>query len=233
MQTPLIAPSILSADFMKLGLEIQAVLDAGATLIHFDVMDNHFVPNLTLGPCVLTSMRAAGITADIDVHLMVTPVDALIPAFAKAGATYLSFHPEATPNVAHTLALMKSHGVKPALALNPDSPLDLAIPYLAEIDMLLLMSVHPGFGGQSFIPHVLEKARAARMLIDTLKKPIRLEMDGGIKLENIKEIAQAGVDTFVAGSAIFHSDNYAQTLSLMMQSIKSGHTTQTFNGTAV
>lgn len=220
MSFPLITPSILSADFSCLGDEVNTVLTAGAGMIHFDVMDNHYVPNLTVGPCVLASLRKFGVTAPIDVHLMISPVDAMIPAFAKAGATYISIHPDTTPDVAATLALITECGAKPALALNPDTPLSVALPYLESIDMLLLMSVNPGFGGQAFIPAMLEKAREARKLINTLSRTVRLQMDGGINKSNIGKIAAAGVDTFVAGSAIFHSNDYFQTISEMLQEIR-------------
>lgn len=215
-QAAIIAPSILSANFAKLGEEVNTVLAAGAGMIHFDVMDNHFVPNLTIGPMVLESLRASGITADIDVHLMVEPVDRIAVEFAKAGATLISFHPEASPDVRKTIELIKQHKVKVGLALNPDKPLDGILEYLADIDLVLLMSVFPGFGGQTFIPEVLPKITKTREAIDALNKPIRLEVDGGIKLDNIAEVARYGADTFVAGSAVFKSKDYQQTIGEML-----------------
>ena len=203
MQTPWIAPSILSADFARLGDEVEAVLAAGADIIHFDVMDNHYVPNLTIGPMVCEALRKFGITAPLDVHLMVKPVDRIIPDFAKAGATYISFHPEASEHVDRTIELIREHGCKPGLVLNPATPLDYLDYTLPKLDLVLLMSVNPGFGGQQFIPAVLDKVRAVRKRIDASGKPIRLEIDGGVKVDNIGEIARAGADMFVAGSAIF------------------------------
>jgi ribulose-phosphate 3-epimerase len=219
MQTPWIAPSILSANFAKLGDEVNAVLGAGADLVHFDVMDNHYVPNLTIGPLVCEALRKHGVTAPIDVHLMVKPVDRIVPDFAKAGATYISFHPEATEHVDRTIGLIREHGCKPGLVLNPATPLDVLDYTLAKLDLVLLMSVNPGFGGQQFIPAVLEKVRAVRRLIDACGKPIRLEIDGGVKVDNIGEIARAGADTFVAGSAIFGARDYQATIGAMRAAI--------------
>ncbi|MEK7260415.1 MAG: ribulose-phosphate 3-epimerase [Pseudomonadota bacterium] len=198
-----IAPSILSADFARLGEEVKHVLAAGADTVHFDVMDNHYVPNLTIGPLVCEALRKAGVKADIDVHLMVKPVDRIVPDFAKAGATYITFHPEASEHVDRTLQLIKGEGCKAGLVFNPATPLDYLKHTLDKVDMVLLMSVNPGFGGQSFIRAVLDKLREARKLIDASGRPIRLEIDGGVKVDNIREIAEAGADTFVAGSAIF------------------------------
>jgi ribulose-phosphate 3-epimerase len=219
MQTPWIAPSILSADFAKLGAEVQSVLAAGADVIHFDVMDNHYVPNLTIGPMVCEALRKFGITAPLDVHLMVKPVDRIVPDFAKAGATYISFHPEATEHVDRTIELIREHGCKPGLVLNPATPIDFLDYTLPKLDLVLLMSVNPGFGGQKFIPSVLDKVRAVRKRIDALGKPIRLEIDGGVKVDNIGEIARAGADTFVAGSAIFGSKDYGATITAMRAAI--------------
>ena len=219
MQTPWIAPSILSADFARLGDEVNAVLAAGADIVHFDVMDNHYVPNLTIGPMVCDALRKYGITAPLDVHLMVKPVDRIVPDFAKAGATYISFHPEATEHVDRTVSLIREHGCKPGLVLNPATPLDVLDYTLDKLDMVLLMSVNPGFGGQKFIPGVLDKVRAVRKRIDALGKPIRLEIDGGVKVDNIGEIARAGADTFVAGSAIFGAKDYNTTISAMRAEI--------------
>ncbi len=219
MQTPWIAPSILSADFARLGDEVNAVLAAGADLVHFDVMDNHYVPNLTIGPMVCEALRKYGITAPLDVHLMVKPVDRIVPDFAKAGATYISFHPEASEHVDRTIALIRENGCKPGLVLNPATPLDVLDYTLDKLDMVLLMSVNPGFGGQKFIPGVLDKLRAVRKRIDALGKPIRLEIDGGVKVDNIGEIARAGADTFVAGSAIFGAKDYKTTISAMRAEI--------------
>jgi ribulose-phosphate 3-epimerase len=219
MQTPWIAPSILSADFAKLGDEVNAVLAAGADIIHFDVMDNHYVPNLTVGPLVCEALRKHGVTAPIDVHLMVKPVDRIIPDFAKAGATYISFHPEASEHVDRTIELIRESGCKPGLVLNPAAPLDFLEYTLHKLDLVLLMSVNPGFGGQKFIPAVLDKVRAVRKLIDAAGKPIRLEIDGGVKVDNIGAIARAGADTFVAGSAIFGSKDYRSTISAMRAEI--------------
>ena len=198
-----IAPSILSADFARLGEEVKNVLAAGTDIVHFDVMDNHYVPNLTIGPLVCEALRKAGVKAEIDVHLMVKPVDRIVPDFAKAGASYITFHPEASEHVDRTLQLIKNEGCKCGLVFNPATPLDYLKHTLDKVDMVLLMSVNPGFGGQSFIRSVLDKLRAARKLIDASGRPIRLEIDGGVKVDNIREIAEAGADTFVAGSAIF------------------------------
>jgi ribulose-phosphate 3-epimerase len=215
MQTPWIAPSILSADFARLGDEVNAVLAAGADVVHFDVMDNHYVPNLTIGPLVCEALRKHGITAPIDVHLMVKPVDRIIPDFAKAGATYISFHPEASEHVDRTIELIRENGCKPGLVFNPATPLDYLEHTLSKLDLVLIMSVNPGFGGQKFIPGALDKLRAARKLIDASGKSIRLEVDGGVKLDNIAEVARAGADTFVAGSAIFGAKDYKATISAM------------------
>lgn len=212
-----IAPSILAADFARLGQEVDAVLAAGADFIHFDVMDNHYVPNLSIGPMVCKALRDYGITAPIDVHLMVTPVDDLIGRFADAGATYITFHPEATLHLDRSLKLVRDRGCKPGLVLNPASSLSLVENVLDQLDMLLLMSVNPGFGGQKFLPYVLNKVRAARELIDASGLSTRLEVDGGVSLDNISQIAQHGADTFVAGSAIFGSENYAVTIQTMRQ----------------
>ncbi len=218
----LIAPSILSADFALLGEDVQASLDAGADIVHFDVMDNHYVPNLTIGPLVCDALRNYGITADIDVHLMVEPVDRLIPDFAKAGASYITFHPEATKHVDRSLALVREQGVKAGLVLNPGTPIDVLRHVIDKVDMILVMSVNPGFGGQAFIPEALNKLRACRALINASGRDIRLEIDGGVKVENIEEIARAGADTFVAGSAIFGSDNYETTISAMRENAERG-----------
>ncbi|MDD5242177.1 MAG: ribulose-phosphate 3-epimerase [Sulfuricella sp.] len=198
-----IAPSILSANFATLGLEVDNVLAAGADIVHFDVMDNHYVPNLTIGPLVCEALRKHGVTAPIDVHLMVKPVDRIIPDFAKAGATYITFHPEASEHVDRTIGLIKENGCKAGLVFNPATPLDILEYTLDKLDMVLLMSVNPGFGGQKFIPYVLDKARKVRQMIDASGKDIRLEIDGGVGPANILEVARAGVDTFVAGSAVF------------------------------
>jgi ribulose-phosphate 3-epimerase len=210
-----IAPSILSADFARLGEEVRAVLEAGADLVHFDVMDNHYVPNLTIGPLVCEALRKAGITAPIDVHLMVKPVDRIVPDFAKAGATWITFHPEASEHVDRTIGLIRENGCRPGLVLNPASPLNWLDHVLDKIDMVLLMSVNPGFGGQSFIPSALPKIRRVRELIDRSGRQIRLEVDGGVKVDNIAAVAAAGADTFVAGSAIFGSKNYRATIDAM------------------
>jgi len=198
-----IAPSILSADFARLGEEVNHVLAAGADIVHFDVMDNHYVPNLTIGPLVCEALRKHGVKADIDVHLMVRPVDRIVPDFAKAGATYITFHPEASDHIDRTLQLIKGEGCKAGLVFNPATPLEYLKYVLDKVDMVLLMSVNPGFGGQSFIKSALDKLREARKLIDASGRKIRLEIDGGVKVDNIREIAEAGADTFVAGSAIF------------------------------
>lgn len=215
MQADVIAPSILSADFARLGAEVDAVVAAGAEFIHFDVMDNHYVPNLTIGPMVCAALRKYGVTAAIDVHLMVEPVDHLIGEFAKAGATYITFHPEASRHIDRSLQLVRELGCKSGLVFNPATPLEVLRYVLDKVDMVLLMSVNPGFGGQSFIASTLTKLVAARRLIDDSGLPIRLEVDGGVKLDNIAAIAAAGADTFVAGSAIFGSANYAQTITAM------------------
>jgi ribulose-phosphate 3-epimerase len=207
-QKPIIAPSILAADFANLGQEVNAVLDAGAKYIHFDVMDNHYVPNLSFGPLVCSALRKNGVAAPIDVHLMVEPVDSLIQPFAEAGATYITFHPEASKHVDRTIQLINSFGCKAGLVLNPATPVSILDYTLDKLDMVLLMSVNPGFGGQSFIPHVLDKLKTVRKLIDTSGKEIRLEVDGGVNLENISDIYNAGADTFVIGSALFKTDNY-------------------------
>ena len=216
---PLIAPSILSADFARLGEDVQAVLDAGADIVHFDVMDNHFVPNLTIGPLICEALRKHGIEAPIDVHLMVEPVDRIIPDFAKAGASYITFHPEASRHIDRSLALIREEGCKAGLVFNPATPLDCLNYVIDKVDMVLLMSVNPGFGGQKFIPAALDKLRDARRIIDQSGLDIRLEIDGGVKVDNIGEIAAAGADTFVAGSAIFGSDDYATTIAAMKENI--------------
>ena len=220
MLEPWIAPSILSADFARLGEEVRDVLAAGADLVHFDVMDNHYVPNLTVGPLVCAALRKAGVTAPIDVHLMVRPVDRIVPDFAKAGATWISFHPEATEHVDRTIGLIRDQGCRPGLVLNPASPLNWLDHVLDKIDLVLLMSVNPGFGGQSFIPGVLPKIRRVRELIDRSGREIRLEVDGGIKVDNIGSIAEAGADTFVAGSAIFGTSDYGSTIQAMRRQIR-------------
>jgi ribulose-phosphate 3-epimerase len=216
-QSTVIAPSILSADFARLGEDVEAVLDAGADWVHFDVMDNHYVPNLTFGPMICQALREYGIEAPVDVHLMVEPVDEIVPLFARAGATRISFHPEASRHVDRTIQLIREEGCKPGLVLNPSTPLGQLHWTLEKVDMVLLMSVNPGFGGQSFIPHVLEKAREVRKMIDATGREIRLEVDGGVKVDNIAEISAAGIDTFVAGSAIFGSDDYEETISQMKE----------------
>jgi ribulose-phosphate 3-epimerase len=217
--TPLIAPSILSADFARLGEDVRAVLDAGADIVHFDVMDNHFVPNLTIGPLICEALRKHGIEEPIDVHLMVEPVDRIIPDFAKAGASYITFHPEASRHIDRSLALIREEGCKSGLVFNPATPLHCLEHVIDKVDMVLLMSVNPGFGGQKFIPSALDKLREARKIIDDSGLDIRLEIDGGVKVDNIGEIAAAGADTFVAGSAIFGSDDYAATIAAMKEEI--------------
>ena len=216
---PLIAPSILSADFARLGDDVRAVLDAGADIVHFDVMDNHFVPNLTIGPLICEALRDYGIDAPIDVHLMVEPVDRIIPDFAQAGASYITFHPEASTHVHRTLGLIHDLGCKAGLVFNPATPLSWLEHVIEDLDMVLLMSVNPGFGGQKFIESSLAKLRDARRMIDASGREIRLEIDGGVKTGNIREIAAAGADTFVAGSAIFGSDDYAVTIAEMKAEI--------------
>jgi ribulose-phosphate 3-epimerase len=219
MQTPWIAPSILSADFARLGEEVRAVLEAGADVVHFDVMDNHYVPNLTIGPLICEALRKAGIEAPIDVHLMVKPVDRIVPDFAKAGATWITFHPEASEHVDRTIGLIREQGCRPGLVLNPASPVNWLDHVLDKIDMVLLMSVNPGFGGQSFIPSALPKIARVRELIDRSGREIRLEVDGGVKVENIGAVAAAGADTFVAGSAIFGAKDYRATIAAMRERI--------------
>lgn len=220
MLTPLIAASILSADFARLGEEAKSVISAGADWIHFDVMDNHYVPNLTIGPMVCQALRQYGIKAPIDVHLMVEPVDSLVPMFAKAGATYITFHPEASKHVHRTIQVIRDNGCMPGIVLNPATPLTVLTPILDDIDMILLMSVNPGFAGQKFIPQSLQKLREARRIIDTHGKAIRLEIDGGVNVQNISEIARAGADTFVAGSAIFGTGDYQKVIDEMKKGIK-------------
>jgi ribulose-phosphate 3-epimerase len=214
-----IAPSILSADFARLGEEVTNVLNAGADIVHFDVMDNHYVPNLTIGPLVCEALRKHGVTADIDVHLMVKPVDRIIPDFAKAGATYITFHPEGSEHIDRSLSLIHDSGCKAGLVFNPATPLDYLKYVIGKVDMILLMSVNPGFGGQSFIPTALDKLREARRIIDESGRDIRLEIDGGVKVDNIGEIAAAGADTFVAGSAIFGAPDYKATIDAMRAEI--------------
>jgi ribulose-phosphate 3-epimerase len=215
MQPAWIAPSILSADFARLGEEVDAVIAGGADLIHFDVMDNHYVPNLTIGPLVCEALRKHGVTAPIDVHLMVKPVDRIIPDFAKAGATWITFHPEASEHVDRTLQLIREHGCRPGLVFNPATPLTWLEHVIDKVDMILLMSVNPGFGGQKFISSALPKLRRAREIIAASGRDIRLEIDGGVKVDNIAEIARAGADTFVAGSAIFGAKDYKATIEAM------------------
>ena len=220
--TPWIAPSILSADFARLGEEVRNVLAAGADVVHFDVMDNHYVPNLTIGPLVCEALRKHGVTAPIDVHLMVKPVDRIIPDFAKAGASYITFHPEASEHIDRTLGLIRECGCKSGLVFNPATPLHYLDYVLDKVDMVLLMSVNPGFGGQSFIPSTLPKIAQVRAIIDRSGRDIRLEVDGGIKVENIGAVAAAGADTFVAGSAIFNAKDYQATIAAMRERIQQG-----------
>ena len=222
----LIAPSILSADFARLGAEVDAVLAAGADMVHFDVMDNHYVPNLTIGPQVCAALRKFGITAPIDVHLMVKPVDRIIPDFAAAGATFITFHPEASEHVDRTLGLIRDQGCKPGIVLNPATPLSCLDHVLDKVDMILLMSVNPGFGGQTFIDSTLDKLKRVRERITASGRDIRLEVDGGIKVDNIGAAARAGADTFVAGSAIFNTKSYADTISKMRREIAKATATQ-------
>ena len=221
-QPTVIAPSILSADFARLGEEVDAVLAAGAEWIHFDVMDNHYVPNLTIGPLVCEALRKHGVKAPIDVHLMVKPVDRIVPDFARAGATNISFHPEASEHIDRTIQLIHSSGCTAGLVFNPATPLSYLDYVLDKIDLVLLMSVNPGFGGQSFIPSVLAKLREVRERIDASGRAIRLEIDGGVKTDNIGEIARAGADTFVAGSAIFGEKDYRAVISTLLRSAGTG-----------
>jgi ribulose-phosphate 3-epimerase len=220
-QSSIISPSILSADFARLGDDTRAVLDAGADWVHFDVMDNHFVPNLTIGPMVCKALRKYGITAPIDVHLMVQPVDDIIVEFAKAGASMITFHPEASIHVDRSIALIRENGCQAGLVLNPTTPLNVLEWALEKLDMVLLMSVNPGFGGQKFIPYVMDKIAAVREMIDASGRDIRLEIDGGVTVDNIGSLAAAGVDTFVSGSAIFGTEDYAETIAKMRQNIGS------------
>jgi len=227
-RTHRIAPSLLSADFARLGEEVRAVIDAGADMIHVDAMDNHYVPNLTVGPVVCAAIKAHA-SVPIDVHLMVKPVDRIVPDFADAGATFISFHPEATEHVDRTIGLIHEHGCKAGLVFNPATPLDWLMHTLDALDLVLIMSVNPGFGGQAFIPHALEKVRAARKLVDAAiertGRPILLEIDGGVKVDNIAAIAAAGADTFVAGSAIFGSSDYRATIGAMRAALASARRT--------
>lgn len=220
MQDHWICPSILAADFSKLGEEISAVLAAGADAIHVDVMDNHYVPNLTLGPMVVSSLRRAGIDAFFDVHLMTSPVDALIPSFAEAGANLISFHPEATWHVHRTISLIRSHGLKVGLALNPATPLSVLDHVLSELDLVLVMSVNPGFGGQAFIPETLQKVKRLRAMLEEHEKPIRLQVDGGVNESNVAALAEAGCDTFVMGTAVFAAQDYSATLHTIREKLE-------------
>jgi ribulose-phosphate 3-epimerase len=219
MNAPWIAPSILSADFARLGAECAAVLAAGADLIHFDVMDNHYVPNLTIGPLVCEALRKHGLKAPIDVHLMIRPVDRIVPDFARAGATYITFHPEASEHIDRTIGLIRENGCRPGLVFNPATPLDYLDYTLDKIDMVLLMSVNPGFGGQQFIPGVLPKIAEVRRRVAVSGRDVRVEVDGGVKADNIGAVAAAGADTFVAGSAIFGSGDYAATIKALRTAI--------------
>jgi ribulose-phosphate 3-epimerase len=223
-QKPWIAPSILSANFARLGADVDAVLAAGADIVHFDVMDNHYVPNLTIGPLVCEALRKHGVKAPIDVHLMVKPVDRIIPDFAKAGASIISFHPEASEHVDRTIALIREHGCQPGLVFNPATPLDYLDHTLDQLDLVLIMSVNPGFGGQKFIPGALGKLKEVRRRIDASGRAVRLEIDGGVKIDNIGAIAAAGADTFVAGSAIFGEKDYGAVISAMRQNIDKAQT---------
>ena len=224
MLPTVIAPSILSANFARLGEEVDAVLAAGADWVHFDVMDNHYVPNLTIGPMVCEALRKHGVTAPIDVHLMVKPVDRIVPDFAAAGASLISFHPEASEHVHRTVQLIRAHGCQAGLVLNPATPLEVLDYVLPELDLVLLMSVNPGFGGQAFIPSALDKLRRVRARIDACGKAVRLEIDGGVKADNIAAIAAAGADTFVAGSAIFGARDYAATIRAMKDAVAAART---------
>lgn len=219
-QKYLIAPSILSADFAKLGEDVERVIASGADVVHFDVMDNHYVPNLTIGPMVCQALRDYGIKAPIDVHLMVKPVDRIIPDFAKAGANIITFHPEASEHIDRTISLIKEHGCQAGLVFNPATPLHYLDHVIHKLDVILLMSVNPGFGGQSFIPETLEKLRAVKKRIQSSGRNIRLEVDGGIKVDNIAQVAEAGADMFVAGSAIFNQPDYQQVINQMRQELK-------------
>lgn len=223
MQPAWIAPSILSANFARLGEEVDAVIAAGADMVHFDVMDNHYVPNLTIGPLVCEALRKHGVTAPIDVHLMVKPVDRIIPDFAKAGASWISFHPEASEHIDRTLSLIREQGCRAGLVFNPATPLSWLDHVMDKVDMVLLMSVNPGFGGQTFIPSALPKLREARARIDASGRAIRLEIDGGVSAANIREIARAGADTFVAGSAIYGSKDYQATITAMRAEIRQAY----------